>query len=112
VAALDWAGLKSSDQFYRGRVNLKQLIRTDEEPGKIPMFFYGNFFCAQAQWALGGDSWNQWYKSMQTLLAKHQREDGSWDDAFSPEYGTAMACIILQTPRLARGETQPTPKAP
>lgn len=112
VAALHWAGLKSSEQFDRARASLKLFIRTEESPETITMFYYGNFFCSQALWGVGGDAWSDWYKSMQTLLAKHQREDGSWNDTFSPEYGTAMACIILQTPRLGRTEPQPTPKAP
>lgn len=112
LAALHWAGLQSSEPFEKARESLRQKIRMDAAPDKIAMFYYGNYFCAQAQWGLGGDAWKAWYGSMQDFLAKHQREDGSWDDMFSPEYGTAMACIILQTPRLARGEPKATPKAP
>jgi hypothetical protein len=29
---------------------------------------------------------------------KRQSDDGSWSDSISVEYGTAMACLILQMP--------------
>ena len=31
-------------------------------------------------------------------LIARQREDGSWMDSICQEYGTAMACVIMQMP--------------
>jgi hypothetical protein len=45
-----------------------------------------------------GDRWQQWYPAIHNTLLALQKSDGSWFDQISPEYGTAMACIILQMP--------------
>ncbi|MFO1022881.1 MAG: prenyltransferase/squalene oxidase repeat-containing protein [Planctomycetales bacterium] len=63
-----------------------------------PHFFYGHYYAVQGMWLAGGDSWQQWYPAIQKELLSQQMSDGSWGDHFSPEYGTAMACIILQMP--------------
>ena len=50
-------------------------------------------------WHAGGDYWTRWYPAIRDALLKRQAEDGSWLDAsISNEYGTSMACIILQMP--------------
>ena len=38
-----------------------------------------------------------WFGVRESLVAR-QQEDGSWTDPICVEYGTAMACIILQMP--------------
>jgi len=52
----------------------------------------------QAMWHAGGKYWNQWYPAIRDELIGKQGNDGSWTGNGSPEYGTAMACIILQMP--------------
>jgi hypothetical protein len=49
-------------------------------------------------WQAGGQRWQRWYPAIHDVLLAHQKPDGSWFDQISPEYGTAMACIILQMP--------------
>ena len=72
-------------------------------PGKGSMntsyFFYGHYYAVQAMWHAGGDYWRQWYPAIRDTLLARQGSDGSWPDAeVCPEFGTAMACIILQMP--------------
>ena len=38
------------------------------------------------------------YRAENALLLEQQRENGSWENEISPEYETAMACLILQMP--------------
>ena len=63
-------------------------------------FFYGHYYAVQAMWHAGGKRWSEWYAAVRDDLVERQkqREDGSWMDSICPEYGTAMACIILQMP--------------
>jgi squalene cyclase len=49
-------------------------------------------------WQAGGERWLHWYPAIRDALIKRQRDDGSWLDSICVEYGTAMACIILQMP--------------
>lgn len=63
-----------------------------------PYYFYGHYYAVQAMWHAGGARWRAWYPAIGNQLLERQLEDGSWADAICPEYGTAMACIILQVP--------------
>ncbi len=62
-------------------------------------FFYGHYYAVQAMWHAGGDYWNEWYPAIRDLLLKRQQSNGSWNCPMAgPEFGTAMASIILQIP--------------
>jgi hypothetical protein len=62
-------------------------------------FFYGHYYAVQAMWHAGGEHWQKWYPAIRDLLLSRQAEEGSWpDQEVCPEFGTAMACIILQLP--------------
>lgn len=61
-------------------------------------YFYGHYYAVQGMWLAGGKDWLEWYPAIQEELLQFQQPNGSWEDQFSPEYGTAMACIILQMP--------------
>jgi hypothetical protein len=62
-------------------------------------YFYGHYYAVQAMWHAGGDYWQQWYPAIRDTLLAKQSADGSWpDQEVCPEFGTAMACIILQMP--------------
>ena len=52
----------------------------------------------QAMWHAGGEHWDKWYPAIRDVLIANQRPDGSWADPIGQEYGTAMACIVLQMP--------------
>lgn len=62
-------------------------------------YFYSHYYACQAMWHAGGDHWEEWYPAIREELLKNQQADGSWNDSqVGPEFGTAMACIILQMP--------------
>lgn len=61
---------------------------------------YGHYYAALALKLKGGDAWTAWHGAVANQLVSQQRSDGSWPDAkFGDHYATAMACLILQTPR-------------
>jgi hypothetical protein len=62
-------------------------------------FFYGHYYAVQAMWHAGGEYWQKWYPAIRDTLLARQNGDGSFPDAeVCPEFGTAMAAIILQMP--------------
>ncbi len=62
-------------------------------------YFYGHYYAVQAMWHAGGKHWEEWYTAIRNELISRQRGDGSWSDSHAgQEFGTAMACIILQMP--------------
>jgi hypothetical protein len=62
-------------------------------------YFYGHYYAVQAMWHAGDRYWRRWYPAIRDELISLQLADGSWNDVqVCPEYGTAMACIILQMP--------------
>jgi len=61
-------------------------------------FFYGQYYASQAFWHSGGDRWTRYYRLIQNVLENRQSDEGYWLDFICPEYGTAMACIVLQLP--------------
>lgn len=46
----------------------------------------------------GGQRWQRWYPAIRDELCSRQKADGAWSDSICDEYGTAMACLILQVP--------------
>lgn len=62
-------------------------------------YFYGHYYAAVAMWQAGGDHWNRWFPAIRDELIALQQPNGSWaDSSISPEFDTAMACLILQVP--------------
>ena len=62
-------------------------------------YYYGHYYAAQAMWTAGGDFWKQWFPAIREDLLPRSRRDGGWtDNQVGTDYGTAMACIILQIP--------------
>ena len=62
-------------------------------------YFYANYYAVQAMWHAGGKYWNEWYPLIRDQLVKNQTPEGSWRSSEAgPEFGAAMACIILQMP--------------
>jgi hypothetical protein len=49
-------------------------------------------------WQAGGEHWQRWAPAIHDVLLARQKPDGSWPETVCYEYGTAMACIILQMP--------------
>jgi hypothetical protein len=61
-------------------------------------YFYAHYYGAQAMWHAGGERWLRWFPAIRDELVSRQRADNSWVDPICAEYGTAMACIVLQVP--------------
>jgi hypothetical protein len=96
VAAMQYAGIYSGEEVERGlEYVLRYLPPQDQSVGH---YFYGHYYAAQAMF-LGGDFyWDRWWPAIRAELLDKQAGDGSWPGQAGPEYGTAMAVIILQTP--------------
>jgi hypothetical protein len=62
-------------------------------------YFYSNYYAVQAMWHAGGKHWEEWYPAIRDQLLKNQTDEGSWRSTEAgPQFGAAMACIILQMP--------------
>jgi Prenyltransferase and squalene oxidase repeat len=62
-------------------------------------FYYAHYYSIQAFRHFGGEHWPSWYNRLRDIILTRQQPDGGWFDHSSTEYGTAMACIILNMPR-------------
>jgi hypothetical protein len=98
VVALYNAGLYEGPEIAAGLEYLSRHLPTKDAGRDEPYYFYGHYYAVQAMWHAGGERWTRWYPAIRDELLARQREDGSWMDPVCPEYGTAMACIVLQTP--------------
>jgi hypothetical protein len=97
VVALYSAGIYEGKELEHGLEYLMRHVPRGGISGQSH-YFYGHYYAVQAMWHAGGDFWKQWYPAVRDELIERQRDDGSWTDAISAEYGTAMACIVLQMP--------------
>jgi hypothetical protein len=98
VVALYSAGIYEGDEIKRGLEYLMQHLPAAEDFRADTHAMYGHYYAVQAMWQAGGEHWQKWYPAVHDVLIGQQQGDGSWMDLICPEYGTAMACIILQMP--------------
>ncbi|HEV3415271.1 MAG TPA: prenyltransferase/squalene oxidase repeat-containing protein, partial [Pirellulales bacterium] len=99
VVALYSAGIYEGPEIDKGlNYLMAQIPRGDDFSHDNNHYFYGHYYAVQAMWHAGGDYWTRWYPAIRDSVLKLQADDGSWRDAYSPEYGTSVACIILQMP--------------
>ncbi|MEN1678999.1 MAG: prenyltransferase/squalene oxidase repeat-containing protein [Planctomycetota bacterium] len=97
VVALYSAGVYEGNEVDRGLAYLdRQRLRVLR--GRVAHYFYGHYYAAQAMYQAGGDRWQQWYPAIRDELIARQRPGGNWTYSIGPQYATAMACIVLQTP--------------
>lgn len=97
LVALYSAGIYQGDEIERGLDYLDGHL-PKAGGGAAGYFFYGHYYAAQAMWHAGDDRWNAWYPAIRDKLIARQSDDGRWISSQGPEYGTAMACIVLQLP--------------
>lgn len=96
VAALQYAGLYSGEEIDRGLDYVMRFLPPQEQA--VGHYFYGHYYAAQATY-LGGDKyWHRWWPAVRDELIEKQAPEGLWRGQAGPEYGTAMALIILQMP--------------
>src|SRR5262245_26801111 len=98
IVALYSAGIYEGDEIRKGLEYLEQYVPAAEDFSRDTHAMYGHYYAVQAMWQAGGEHWQKWYPAVHDVLLKTQQEDGSWMDLICPEYGTAMAEIILQMP--------------
>jgi hypothetical protein len=98
VVALYSAGIYEGEELDKGLDYLMQHIPGGAATSRDSHYYYGHYYAVQAMWQAGGPRWQQWYPAIRDTLLAQQKPDGSWFDNIAPEYGTAMACIILQMP--------------
>ena len=98
VVALYSAGVYEGPEVERGLQYLDQFLPRGRALGQDAHFFYGHYYAVQAMWIAGGERWERWYPAVREILVERQQPDGAWADPISFEYGTAMACIVLQMP--------------
>ncbi|MEZ5303443.1 MAG: hypothetical protein R3F11_22800 [Verrucomicrobiales bacterium] len=95
VVSLFSAGIYEGDQVERGL----KYIRENRDDVPDHYYFYGHYYAVQAMWHAGGKLWNDWYPWIRDNLLKMQDRAGVWSSPYGEEFGTAMACIILQMPK-------------
>jgi len=99
VVSLYSAGIYDGEPIEKGLDMIMKELPSGGASISGSYFFYGHYYAAQAMWYSGSDYWDTWYPAIRDLLLKTQNGDGSWNDPHvGPEFGTAMACIILQMP--------------
>ena len=98
VVALYSAGIYEGPEIEKGLAYLMGHIPRGGRFSRQSHYFYGHYYAVQAMWHAGGDYWRRWYPAIRDELIERQHPDGSWMDSICAEYGTAMACIILQMP--------------
>jgi hypothetical protein len=99
VVALYSAGVYEGREIDRGLKYLIDHLPRGEVFRNEMFYFYGHYYAAQAMWQAGGNHWRQWFPAIRDELLGRQMQNGSWSDqTVNSEYGTAMACIVLQMP--------------
>ena len=98
VVALYNAGIYDGPELKSGLDYLQQFRPGKEPTARGGFYFYAHYYAVQAMWHAGGDHWQQWYPAIRDELIVRQLPNHSWPDAICAEYGTAMACIVLQVP--------------
>jgi hypothetical protein len=98
LVALYSVGIYEGDEVTRAVDYVMKHLPSKAEPLRDTHYLYGQYYAVQAMWQAGGEYWEKWYPAIRETLLAQQSRDGSWQDPISTEYGTAMACIILQIP--------------
>ena len=98
VVALYSAGVYEGPEIQKGLDYLMGYLPQGPDFNRESHYFYGHYYAVQAMWHAGGDYWSRRFPAVRDALVARQSDDGSWMDSICQEYGTAMACIVLQIP--------------
>lgn len=103
VVALYSAGVYEGPEITKGIQYLNEFLPKRGVVRRESYYYYGHYYAVQAMWQAGGKDWQNWYPAIRDELTEwpgehRQRNDGSWNSPYSPEYATAMALIVLQMP--------------
>ena len=99
VVALYSAGIYDGNEIDRGLGYLMRSLPAGNQGRRGSHYYYGQYYAIQAMYQAQGAHWQTWYPAIRDELIGLCRPDGSWTySSICPEYGAAMACIILQMP--------------
>lgn len=99
VASLQYAGIYDDPAVREGLAYIER-SRGAQRAGRAQHYYYGHYYAMQTMYLAGGTWWAKWWPDMRDELLNLQKDDGSWDDnQVGDHYGTAMALIILQSPK-------------
>jgi hypothetical protein len=99
IVALFSAGIYGGEEIDSAFEYLHSNAAANSSLERNSFFYYAHYYSAQCFWHRGGDDWQQWYKGLKKTLLALRNAQGGWFDYNSVEYGTAMACLILNMPR-------------
>ena len=99
IVALFSAGVYEGPEIEDGFKYLHANAAANSTLERNSFFYYAHYYSAQAFWLRGGAEWETWYKGLKKSLLALRNARGGWFDYNSIEYGTAMACLILNMPR-------------
>lgn len=99
VVALYNAGIYEGDEIESAINYLYVNAAANNSLERNGFFYYAHYYSVQAFWHQGGEPWQKWYKGLKKTLLLLRNAQGGWFDYNSIEYGTAMACLILNMPR-------------
>ena len=99
VVALYNAGIYQGAEIDAAMRYLEQNSPKNARIERNNFFFYAHYYSTQAFWHRGGKAWERWYTLLKETLLNSKKQKGEWFDFNSVEYGTAMACLILNMPR-------------
>ncbi len=99
IVALYSAGIYDGAELDQAFAYLQANAAANSSVERNSFFYYAHYYSAQCFWHRGGESWKQWYKGLRKTLLALRNAQGGWFDYNSVEYGTAMACLILNMPR-------------
>ncbi|MEO1995480.1 MAG: prenyltransferase/squalene oxidase repeat-containing protein [Planctomycetaceae bacterium] len=98
IMGLMSAGIYQGAEINRG-LDFLEKHRPSQSSHPQDHYYYGQYYATQALWHAGGKRADQWYAALRRDLLSRQLPSGAWTDAYiCNEYGTAMACLILQVP--------------
>jgi prenyltransferase beta subunit len=99
IVALNSAGIYEGEEIEAAFKYLSSNISGNNSLERNNFFFYAHYYSMQAFWLRGGPQWEDWYQSLKRILLGLRNARGAWFDYNGSEYGTAMACLILNMPR-------------
>lgn len=100
IYSLQVCGLYDDPMVLKGSKYLIANHRTGQE-----WYVYGSFYAAPAQYMIGGETWENWYKVISSTITKSIRKEGNfyrWDASgrggVGPIYTTAVYATMLAMP--------------
>lgn len=99
VVALYNAGIYEGSEIDAAMTYLTNNASANSSLERSSFFYYAHYYSVQAFWHRGGTQWDTWYARLKRMILPLRGNSGGWFDLNSIEYGSAMACLILNMPR-------------